>query len=150
MLQLSDSTTLFVSTETSTGYQHTAGLMLLDATESPDFCFEKFKAFIDERMGSIPQFRWKLREVPFGLDLPYWVEDESYSIERHVHRVVQQQILLGCVARGASWLLGHWRLAPFHGAQHAFHNDTAGARYDKAAAELAWSRTVVFLKRELG
>ena len=87
MLQLSDSTTLFVSTETSTGYQHTAGLMLLDATESPDFCFEKFKAFIDERMSSIPQFRWKLREVPFGLDLPYWVEDESYSIERHVHRI---------------------------------------------------------------
>ena len=87
MLQLSDSTTLFVSTETSTGYQHTAGLMVLDAAESPDFCFEKFKAFIDERMSSIPQFRWKLREVPFGLDLPYWVEDESYSIERHVHRI---------------------------------------------------------------
>jgi len=38
----------------------------------------------------------------------------------------------------------------YDGAQHAFHNDTAGARYDKAAAELAWSRTVAFLKRELG
>jgi carboxymethylenebutenolidase len=28
---------------------------------------------------------------------------------------------------------------------HAFHNDTGAARYDKAAAELAWSRTVAFL-----
>jgi carboxymethylenebutenolidase len=32
---------------------------------------------------------------------------------------------------------------------HAFNNDT-GSRYDKAAAELAWGRTVAFLKRHLG
>ncbi len=30
---------------------------------------------------------------------------------------------------------------------HAFNNDTA-SRYDKPAAELAWSRTIAFLKRE--
>lgn len=87
MLQLSDSATLFVSTETDTGYQHTAGLVILDASESRDFCFEKFRAFIDERMSPIPQFRWKLREVPFGLDLPYWVEDQKFSLDRHVHRI---------------------------------------------------------------
>lgn len=38
----------------------------------------------------------------------------------------------------------------YDGAQHAFHNDTSAARYDKAAAELAWSRSVAFLKREIG
>ena len=32
---------------------------------------------------------------------------------------------------------------------HAFNNDTSN-RYDKAAAELAWSRTIAFLARELG
>ncbi|HZT26393.1 MAG TPA: dienelactone hydrolase family protein [Pseudolabrys sp.] len=32
---------------------------------------------------------------------------------------------------------------------HAFNNDT-GSRYDKAAADLAWSRTIGFLKQELG
>jgi len=31
---------------------------------------------------------------------------------------------------------------------HAFNNDTSG-RYDKAAADLAWSRTVAFLKKNL-
>ena len=31
---------------------------------------------------------------------------------------------------------------------HAFNNDTSN-RYDKAAADLAWSRTIAFLKREL-
>ncbi|HEY9454586.1 MAG TPA: dienelactone hydrolase family protein, partial [Bradyrhizobium sp.] len=32
---------------------------------------------------------------------------------------------------------------------HAFNNDT-GNRYDKAAADLAWGRTIAFLKRQLG
>jgi carboxymethylenebutenolidase len=37
----------------------------------------------------------------------------------------------------------------YEGVNHAFHNDTAGARYDKAAAQLAWSRTVAFFKDAL-
>jgi len=32
---------------------------------------------------------------------------------------------------------------------HAFNNDTSAARYDKKAAELAWTRTVEFLKKNL-
>ncbi|MFO1036481.1 MAG: dienelactone hydrolase family protein [Geminicoccaceae bacterium] len=32
---------------------------------------------------------------------------------------------------------------------HAFHNDTSEARYDKAAAELAWNRTIDFFKESL-
>ncbi len=38
----------------------------------------------------------------------------------------------------------------YDGANHAFNNDTNAARYDKAAADLAWSRTVAFLKDTLG
>jgi carboxymethylenebutenolidase len=34
-------------------------------------------------------------------------------------------------------------------ANHSFNNDTS-SRYDKAAAELAWSRTVAFFRQELG
>ena len=37
----------------------------------------------------------------------------------------------------------------YPGVNHAFNNDTSAARYDKAAADLAWSRTVDFLKRYL-
>ena len=37
----------------------------------------------------------------------------------------------------------------YEGAEHAFLNDTGAARYDKAAAELAWSRTIAFLKANL-
>jgi len=38
----------------------------------------------------------------------------------------------------------------YEGANHAFNNDTNAARYDKEAADLAWSRTVGFLKKNLG
>jgi carboxymethylenebutenolidase len=37
----------------------------------------------------------------------------------------------------------------YEGANHAFNNDTSEARYNKEAADLAWSRTVEFLKSAL-
>jgi carboxymethylenebutenolidase len=38
----------------------------------------------------------------------------------------------------------------YPGTQHAFNNDTGAARYNKAAADLAWSRTLAFFKETLG
>ena len=35
----------------------------------------------------------------------------------------------------------------YDGVNHAFNNDTSAARYDKKAADLAWGRTVEFLKK---
>ncbi len=42
-----------------------------------------------------------------------------------------------------------YELFVYEGAEHAFNNDTAGVRYNKAAADLAWSRTIAFFKRTL-
>ena len=38
----------------------------------------------------------------------------------------------------------------YPGTQHAFNNDTGAARYNKAAADLAWQRTLAFFKEHLG
>ena len=38
----------------------------------------------------------------------------------------------------------------YEGTEHAFHSDTAGARYNEAAAKLAWTRTIAFLRSVLG
>jgi carboxymethylenebutenolidase len=38
----------------------------------------------------------------------------------------------------------------YPGVEHAFHNDTSAARYNKDAAELAWARTIAFLRSALG
>jgi carboxymethylenebutenolidase len=37
----------------------------------------------------------------------------------------------------------------YEGANHAFNNDTNAARYNKDAADLAWGRTVAFLKKHV-
>jgi carboxymethylenebutenolidase len=37
----------------------------------------------------------------------------------------------------------------YPGVNHGFHNDTT-PRYDKAAAELSWERTIAFFKKKLG
>jgi carboxymethylenebutenolidase len=43
-----------------------------------------------------------------------------------------------------------FELHMYEGANHAFNNDTNSARYNKEAADLAWSRTVAFLKKHAG
>jgi carboxymethylenebutenolidase len=43
-----------------------------------------------------------------------------------------------------------YRAYVYEGAEHAFNNDTAGARYNEAAAKLAWGRTLEFFKQALG
>jgi carboxymethylenebutenolidase len=42
-----------------------------------------------------------------------------------------------------------YTLHMYESVQHAFNNDTSEARYDKKAADLAWSRTVEFFKEHL-
>jgi carboxymethylenebutenolidase len=43
-----------------------------------------------------------------------------------------------------------YTLYTYPGTQHAFNNDTGAARYNKAAADQAWGRTLAFFKEQLG
>jgi carboxymethylenebutenolidase len=42
-----------------------------------------------------------------------------------------------------------YKIYMYEGAHHAFNNDTSPARYNKEAAQLAWHRTISFLKEKL-
>jgi carboxymethylenebutenolidase len=42
-----------------------------------------------------------------------------------------------------------YTLHRYEGVNHAFHNDTSAARYDAAAAKLAWQRTLDFFQEHL-
>jgi carboxymethylenebutenolidase len=44
----------------------------------------------------------------------------------------------------------NYELYKYEGVNHAFHNDTSGARYNEAAAKLAWERTIEFFGKHLG
>jgi carboxymethylenebutenolidase len=43
----------------------------------------------------------------------------------------------------------NYQIYMYEGAQHAFNNDTNAERYNKEAAQLAWQRTISFLKQKL-
>ena len=42
-----------------------------------------------------------------------------------------------------------YELYMYEGANHAFYNDTAPARYNEAAAKLAWQRTIDFFRQHV-
>lgn len=44
----------------------------------------------------------------------------------------------------------NYELFMYEGVNHAFHNDTSAARYNEAAAKLAWQRTLAFFEKHLG
>lgn len=84
--QLAPNDVVFIGGETPNLQQHTGGLTLLEPVEDIAFGYEEFRAKLEERVGAVPQFRWRLHEVPFGFDLPYWVEDEDFSFDHHIRR----------------------------------------------------------------
>ncbi|TMS50107.1 wax ester/triacylglycerol synthase family O-acyltransferase [Mycobacterium sp. DBP42] len=45
------------------------------------------RGVISERLHLLPTFRWRLAQVPFSLDYPYWVDDGSFDIEYHVREL---------------------------------------------------------------
>lgn len=85
--QLTPQDALFIGGETANVYQHTGGVILLDGSAVPGYGFDAFRKHMVSHIQKIPHFRWKLHEVPLGLDLPYWVEDEQFSFDNHIRRV---------------------------------------------------------------
>jgi len=78
---------LFIAGENPSVYQHTAGLVVLDSSTHPDFSFDTFRKKCIERLSLVPHFRWKLHQVPMGLDRPYWVEDRNFNYKHHIKRI---------------------------------------------------------------
>jgi WS/DGAT/MGAT family acyltransferase len=45
------------------------------------------QALIAERLALLPPLRWRLQEVPLGLDYPYWVDDRDFDLDFHVREL---------------------------------------------------------------
>ncbi len=89
MKRLSGSDQLFLSMETPDWHQHIAGMTVLDPTDRPEFGFETALARLEERLVFAPKFKWKLKNVPFGLDRPGLDEaghDRRLTAEDVTHR----------------------------------------------------------------
>ncbi|MBV9953143.1 MAG: wax ester/triacylglycerol synthase family O-acyltransferase, partial [Acidimicrobiia bacterium] len=88
MRQMSGQDAAFLYGETPNWHMHVSALMVLDPSTCPDgWSFARFKELLVERMPEAPQLRWKLRDVPFGLDRPYWIEDPDVDPDFHIRRI---------------------------------------------------------------
>jgi WS/DGAT/MGAT family acyltransferase len=78
----------FLYGETASWHMHVSALMTVDPTTAPGrYDFDRLKALTIERLPLVPQFRWKLVDVPFGLDRPGWVEEEDFDPDYHIRRI---------------------------------------------------------------
>jgi diacylglycerol O-acyltransferase len=86
MRQLTSLDASFLAVESPNTFGHVAGCGVYDPSTAPasrvdheDMC-----RLVSERLHLLPPFRWRLVQVPFGLDLPYWIEDPNFDIDFHV------------------------------------------------------------------
>ena len=85
MRQLSGIDVSFLNMETASTFGHVSSLNIYDPTGAPGGAgVEATKQIILERMDQLAPFRRRLIEVPFGLDMPYWIEDPDFDIDFHV------------------------------------------------------------------
>jgi diacylglycerol O-acyltransferase len=89
MRQLTSLDTQFLALETSRQSGHVAGLAILDPSTAPGGKLElaDIEYLIAERLPLLPPLRWRLAEVPFGLDYPYWVDDPDFDLDFHVREL---------------------------------------------------------------
>lgn len=87
----------FLAVETPTAHMHVGWVALFSAPRrsgpgrsEPERerlpSFAELREHIAGRLGRAPRYRQKLAPVPLGLNAPEWVDDESFSIDRHLYR----------------------------------------------------------------
>ena len=83
MRQLTSLDAQFLALENNRQTGHVGGLSIYDGKLS---CAD-IKGLIRERLHLLPPFRYRLAEVPLGLDYPYWVEDPEFDLDYHVREI---------------------------------------------------------------
>ena len=89
MRQLTSLDAQFLALETPRIYGHVTGVLVLDPSTAPggNLTVAELQKLILERLPLIPIFKWRLAEVPFGIDFAYWVDDPDFDIDFHVREL---------------------------------------------------------------
>jgi len=89
MRQLSSLDAQFLALETPRQAGHVAGLAILDPSTTPSGTLTcgDIQALLAERLPQLPPLRWRLAEVPLGLDYPYWIDDVDFDLDFHVREI---------------------------------------------------------------
>jgi diacylglycerol O-acyltransferase len=88
--QLSSLDVQFLNAETATTLTHVGGLTILDPTTAPGgrVDIESLRTLIGSRLHLVAPLRWRLHQVPLGLDLPYWIDSGTVDLQHHVREVM--------------------------------------------------------------
>ncbi|MGH2944271.1 MAG: WS/DGAT/MGAT family O-acyltransferase, partial [Solirubrobacteraceae bacterium] len=89
MRQLTSLDAQFLALETRRQTGHVGSVAILDPSTTPGgtVAIADIEALITERLPLLPPLRWRLREVPLGLDYPYWIDDEDFDLDFHVREL---------------------------------------------------------------
>ena len=89
MRQLTSLDAQFLALENPRQYGHVAGLAILDPTTAPrgELTIEDIQLLLADRLPLLPPLRWRLAEVPLGLDYPYWIDDADFDLDFHVREL---------------------------------------------------------------
>lgn len=86
-IRLSGIDTAFLYGETPSWHMHVSAVSVLDPITADSFSFDRLRRQIAERLPDVPQFRMKLREVPFGLHRPLLVDDPDFDLDFHIRHI---------------------------------------------------------------
>ncbi len=84
MKQLSGLDASFLYLETGSQFGHVSSLSIYAKPEGDYDPFAAWRAQITRRLHLLEPLRRRLREVPLGLDHPYWIEDPDFDLDFHV------------------------------------------------------------------
>jgi diacylglycerol O-acyltransferase / wax synthase len=89
MRQLTSLDAQFLALETPRQSGHVGSVAILDTSSAPGGTLDAadIQALVAERLPILPPLRWRLAEVPFGLDYPYWIEDPEFDLDFHVREL---------------------------------------------------------------
>jgi diacylglycerol O-acyltransferase / wax synthase len=89
MFQLSGQDAAMFQLESAEVKTHFTVVTIYDQSTAPGgkLGYREILAYFDEVMAGLPIFRRKIREVPFGLDAPYLVDDPDFHIESHIKHI---------------------------------------------------------------
>jgi len=129
MRQLTSLDAQFLALESSHQTGHVAGLAVLDPStkDGGELTYRDICRLMEERLPLLPPLRWRLVEVPFGLDYPYWLDDGDFDLDFHVRELAlppggDEENLAEQVARIVSRPLDRsrplWELYLIHGLEH--------------------------------
>src|SRR5688572_20271965 len=86
MKQLSGLDASFLYMETASQFGHVSSLSIYERPpDHPDYDpLKEWRAQIDHRIHLLEPLRRRVREVPFGIDHPFWIDDSGFDLDFHV------------------------------------------------------------------